>query len=374
MDDEAEGVGEKEEKPTKSMTILQMGNTEGVLREQITYYIDGKRYGPNQCVLVEKEKICLVNKCKGVTYTQYGKVGKYQQYKYEKEENGCIFCLDDAVDCVEELVLKSFSYDNVNAGKTTMNYSTNEDPLAEIQHLRMLTGCEYIVQLLDVIDVPSIRGFYCVFPAYDGTIQEKIGRESPEQLEMLQNKKLIFAKLIEGLNYMHEKGIVHCDFSVENICMKSATHPVIIDLGASQRLEQKKNADGKLFFNPYLKRKLQGKWYQMPLEILNFPKHPSETNVLVNYVASDTYSLGIVLLVICLHGVQPWESPLKMRGEPGLRVPIMPPDFDENFKYAIVNGQRVGRYNSQLQWVEFDHEFNSLFHLLTDVSCCCCFL
>ena len=100
----------------------------------------------------------------------------------------------------------------------------------------------------------------------------------------LENKtaKLIFHKILKGLEAIHNSGICHRDLKIDNILMDQFFNPKICDFGLATELKGK-NGDGKLYEIVGTKR------YAAP-EILN--ENP------YNGVKADIFSLGVVLFNI----------------------------------------------------------------------------
>ena len=100
----------------------------------------------------------------------------------------------------------------------------------------------------------------------------------------LENKtaKLIFHKILKGLEAIHNSGICHRDLKIDNILMDQFFNPKICDFGLATELKGK-NGDGKLYEIVGTKR------YAAP-EILN--ENP------YNGVKADIFSLGVILFNI----------------------------------------------------------------------------
>jgi len=90
----------------------------------------------------------------------------------------------------------------------------------------------------------------------------------------------VFAQLLEGIRYMHSKGIVHCDLKPDNFLFKEkgeASRIKIIDFGMSKRLPRTKKLNA-LCGTPY---------YTAPEILQRKYNH-----------AADMWSLGVVLFVM----------------------------------------------------------------------------
>jgi len=90
----------------------------------------------------------------------------------------------------------------------------------------------------------------------------------------------IFAQLLEGMKYLHEKGIVHCDLKPDNFIFKDGAETAtikIIDFGMSKRLPRREKLN-QLCGTPY---------YTAPEIIDKKYAH-----------SADMWSLGVVLFVM----------------------------------------------------------------------------
>ena len=113
----------------------------------------------------------------------------------------------------------------------------------------------------------------------------------------LRNKtaKLIFHKILKGLEAIHISGICHRDLKMDNILMDQFYNPKICDFGLSTELRGK---DGSGILNDYV-----GTEKYCPPEILK--------GIPYNGVKADVFSLGVVLLIITVGHfgfVKPFKS------------------------------------------------------------------
>ena len=104
--------------------------------------------------------------------------------------------------------------------------------------------------------------------------------------------KLIFHKILKGLEAIHNSGICHRDLKMENILMDQFYNPKIGDFGFSTELKGK---DGSGILDDYL-----GTDCYCPPEM--YKKIP------YNGVKADVFSLGVVLLIINL-GIPGFKKP-----------------------------------------------------------------
>jgi serine/threonine protein kinase len=91
--------------------------------------------------------------------------------------------------------------------------------------------------------------------------------------------KIIFKKILEGINFCHKNNICHLDIKTENILLDKDFNPVIIDFGLSHKC---KDSMVKL-------EKGRGTYKYMCPEIVN------KKNITFNGIKADIFSLGVLL-------------------------------------------------------------------------------
>ncbi|KAH0785736.1 putative serine/threonine-protein kinase/receptor [Histomonas meleagridis] len=123
--------------------------------------------------------------------------------------------------------------------------------------------------------VQSLVGFYpnpdykkavLITPFYiNGTLRNIIN-SPPSELNLLTKTIIIFG-IATGLNYLHEKGIIHHDLKVDNILIDDNFHPIITGFGDSH-----KNPKGELMFTlPYIAPEvLSGGQYTPKTDVYSF--------------------------------------------------------------------------------------------------------
>ena len=92
---------------------------------------------------------------------------------------------------------------------------------------------------------------------------------------------IIFQKILEAINYLHEKEIIHMDIKLENIMIDRSANPKIIDFGLS--IMQKDAKDQVLCGTPS---------YMSPEIIANKNKIGTKT---------DIWSAGVLLYKMLFH-------------------------------------------------------------------------
>ncbi len=61
-------------------------------------------------------------------------------------------------------------------------------------------------------------------------IEEKKGDLTPNQIVALTQK------LVSAVAHIHERGVLHCDISPDNICIRADGEPVLIDFGSARKM------------------------------------------------------------------------------------------------------------------------------------------
>ncbi|EGR32769.1 protein kinase domain protein [Ichthyophthirius multifiliis] len=119
-------------------------------------------------------------------------------------------------------------------------------------------------------------------------IMEYIGKISLNQYLKIQprkrlqedNAKKIFKQIVEGINYCHEKNIIHRDIKLENIMLDNMNNAKIIDFGFSLQIPDNKKLN--IFC---------GTPSYMAPEIISKVEYFGQK--------SDVWALGILLYVMC---------------------------------------------------------------------------
>jgi serine/threonine protein kinase len=99
----------------------------------------------------------------------------------------------------------------------------------EIQILKTMSGHPNVVKLHEMFEDPD--NYYMVFEYLpEGDIASKM---QTEYFDYEENLKKIFLKILKGLQYIHERSVVHRDIKQDNILLNHQMEPKIADFGIS---------------------------------------------------------------------------------------------------------------------------------------------
>ena len=154
---------------------------------------------------------------------------------------------------------------------------------SEIHSLKKLNH-PYIVRLLDYFQKDNL--FYIITEWFEGSPINTFSFSTEEWIG-------IFIKVLEGIQYIHENGIIHRDIKPQNILASPAKSPKIIDFGLSIFQDDMSLNESKVIGTlPYISPEQTG-YIKAPID-----------------VRSDIYSLG-VLFYECLAGHNPFHAKIK---------------------------------------------------------------
>ena len=147
----------------------------------------------------------------------------------------------------------------------------------------------HIVKLIQhlMIKAKYVSSLYILMQfAENGNLDKYV--ESNEQITENQCK-LWFAQILNGMSYMHSRGIAHRDLKLANILIDAAFDVLIADFGLS-KIVWRKSQKQILMSSTYC-----GTPPYMAPEVLNI-----EVNRLVEYdaFAADVWSLGVILFLL----------------------------------------------------------------------------
>ncbi|KRX06754.1 Protein kinase-like domain [Pseudocohnilembus persalinus] len=161
----------------------------------------------------------------------------------------------------------------------------------EIEIMRQLSGHRNILELFETFE--TNQHYYIVTKVLSGGSLEQLIRKK-KQLT-LQNIQYIIKQILQGLDYMHSKGIMHRDIKPDNILFKrndSSFDLVIADLGFSQSLDINQEA-------LYIKCGTPG---------FVAPEIWQSNDIALSYNEKcDIFSLGVIAYILLL-GYNPFYS------------------------------------------------------------------
>ena len=174
--------------------------------------------------------------------------------------------------------------------------------IREIQALRRLRHCPYIIPLLHVctqtpIDRQDEGPISLIFPRLDADLQTIIRLYRRQVLRGEENHlclatiRSITFQLLSALEYMHRHWFIHHDIKPENILMDSRNQCIrLIDFGLTRRCESLPQ-DAM-----YRQGLVQSLWYRAPEVLLGFKSHTC---------AVDMWSVGCLLgaMIRCQTGL-----------------------------------------------------------------------
>lgn len=112
--------------------------------------------------------------------------------------------------------------------------------------------------------------------------------------------KKLFYQIMQGVAFMHSRGIAHLDLSPENILVSEAGEIKIIDFGQARFMKYSRDAKGKYKSLPFPAGQKPGKTqYQAP-EIFQGKSFEG--------TQADVWCCGVILFV-CLFGTVPYSKP-----------------------------------------------------------------
>jgi len=132
------------------------------------------------------------------------------------------------VDTGEKIALKQIPY--------AKNSKVRDRAIAEGENLKALDHPN-VVKLQEVMDFPLKRKLYLVMELMEGgDLFEYIQSKKDKLLKEAEARRL-FIQILEGLQYIHSKGIFHRDLKPENILLDSKKNVKLADFGFSKMLD-----------------------------------------------------------------------------------------------------------------------------------------
>lgn len=192
--------------------------------------------------------------------------------------------------------------------------NSKESTFAEIQTLRICRNHPNIVQLVDVIKDDAYT--YIVTELLKG---EELFKLSKMRRFTEDDVRIVFSQILDAVQFMHDKGIVHRDLKLENIMVvNNKSNPLtvkIVDFGFAYM--QKDLVDASVLC------------YTLDYAAPEVLSNGEYTN------ACDLWSLGVILYIL-LCGHKPFGGDAKMRKEKNSHAQI---------KEKIINRIRTGSFD-----------------------------
>jgi serine/threonine protein kinase len=169
-------------------------------------------------------------------------------------------------------------------------------------------------------------------------IEEKKASLTPDQIVAMTRK------LVSAVGHIHDKGLLHCDISPDNICVRATGEPVLIDFGSARKLVAgvgQKNGGFSMVKDGY-------------------SPHELYTEVGTTGPFSDIYALG-ASLYHAISGAAPADCQTRLtavsKGAPdpvrplAASVPGYPPGFLETIDKAM-SVLPADRHQSAADWLQ----------------------
>lgn len=111
----------------------------------------------------------------------------------------------------------------------------------EVEVLRKLKGRPYVVQMQAEKAHDGLQG---IVLEYASRKNLELVLQTSDYFSNPHNILIFFAKLIEGLQSLHQAGFVHSKLSIFNVVLNEQYDPMIIDFNLSQPVETRSNFKG----------------------------------------------------------------------------------------------------------------------------------
>ncbi len=215
------------------------------------------------------------------------------------------------------VAIKKFIFDEISPDRARKSALREAQTVAQVRH-------PGIVDIIEVLDRPE--GLFLVFELLTGKTVEQIILEKKQM--PLADVKRVLASVCAALEFAHSKGIIHRDLKPSNIMLTQEGYVKILDFGIARQNEvaapvggAPAGSGGALSAHT---RGIAGTPEYMSPEAMKGEISP----------ASDVYSLGVCLYEM-LTGELPMRPPNREYVPAVLRVPGMPPQFDEMIRAAL---------------------------------------
>ena len=167
----------------------------------------------------------------------------------------------------------------INNQKYTIKAKLKDDNEEEIIILNKINDSRNnnIVNCIQIIDKEIF--YYFINDYYEGiNLNEYTNNNTLNEKECIK----IFKQIVEGIKYLHDKNIIHCDLKLENIIINGQKEIKIIDLELAKICTEEEGFTSDIIFGT--------------IEYLS----PESYNLGIYSKKSDIWSLGVILLFLLL--------------------------------------------------------------------------
>ncbi|KAF0555160.1 kinase-like protein [Gigaspora margarita] len=174
--------------------------------------------------------------------------------------------------------------EQIVAAKVVDNADTQEsvrDFKREVNTLRMSQYCkEHIIQFYGLSQDPDTKEYYLVMQyAKDGNLQDYLMKN--KSILQLREKIILNKSIAKGLEYLHNKDIIHRDLHSKNVLIHNGS-PLLADFGLSKSLLEKN--EGHI-------SEVRGIQAYVDPRLLEKTSNPKYTHTKL----SDIYSYGVLM-------------------------------------------------------------------------------
>lgn len=122
-------------------------------------------------------------------------------------------------------------YQNGEKERIVVKKITNKESIEKEYEMGVYVNSKYMIETIDIIRGGYMKGRGIVLEYVEGIeLYEYVTRHSTIEI------KKGYKQIIEGVRYMHERGVAHMDLKLENIMINLDTGVIkIIDLGQANR-------------------------------------------------------------------------------------------------------------------------------------------
>ncbi len=167
-----------------------------------------------------------------------------------------------------------------------------------LQHINILPCPSYAFHASQV---------FLLLPRADETLDTRLVKLHNKKVTILwPDRYQVCLQVAEGLCYLHEHKIVHCDLTPYNVLLSAGNHAWISDFGRAKK-DKDMNSNVSLYKTAVCKHRFREKYVQRPLSTADLQLAPELYNGDTITTQSDIYSWGKILLNM-LQGDNLWLS------------------------------------------------------------------